>query len=201
MRRCPHWRDKGQRLRSDTDATRVADCFILDFPCLCGASGQPMMLLGARRRLRETSIGTPLGAPVNLCTRCVCYLRELQSPKAESLGDVACVGIKPARSVPTAGAEIPAIVGSWHLTATARCLMFSLGREIPACESVKGTTLASRLWVSAPCRSCRTLRASLARQTESAGDHCPGEPSPNRDPSDARLEIEPVQRCEAPQAP
>ena len=52
-------------MRSDTDATRVADCFILDFPCLCEASGQPMTLLGARRRLRQTSIGTPLVAAVN----------------------------------------------------------------------------------------------------------------------------------------
>src|SRR2546430_1412727 len=57
MRRIP--------IRSDTDATRVADCFILDFPCLCEASGQPMTLVGARRRLRETSIGTPLAAAVN----------------------------------------------------------------------------------------------------------------------------------------
>src|SRR5438445_8299691 len=57
MRRIP--------MRSDTDATRVADCFILDFPCLCEASGQPMTLLGARRRLRQTSIGTPLVAAVN----------------------------------------------------------------------------------------------------------------------------------------
>jgi len=52
-------------MRSDTDATRVADCFILDFPCLCEASGQPMTLLGARRRLCQTSIGTPLVAAVN----------------------------------------------------------------------------------------------------------------------------------------
>jgi len=60
-------------MRSDTDATRVPDCFILDFPCLCEASGQPMTPVGAGRRLRETSIGTPLvatvnpGAPAALC--------------------------------------------------------------------------------------------------------------------------------------
>jgi len=74
-------------IRSDTDATRVADCFILDFPCLCEASGQPMTLVGARRRLRKRSIGTPLVAAVNPGPPC-CVSAAIGSRKlAESEND------------------------------------------------------------------------------------------------------------------
>src|SRR5437870_391454 len=59
MRRIP--------MRSDTDATRVADCFILDFPCLCEASGSTDDASSWRLDgdLRQKNIGTPLVAAVN----------------------------------------------------------------------------------------------------------------------------------------
>jgi len=54
-------------MRSDTDATRVADCFILDFPCLCEASGSTDDASSWRLDgdLRQKNIGTPLVAAVN----------------------------------------------------------------------------------------------------------------------------------------